>query len=137
VSVKLVLDNAALERELRGPNGMVAEHVINRATVVQLAARVQAPKRTGCLAASIVKRPTVINGEFAMAIVADTTPCSPTRTNYALFVHEGTRPHVITARSARALSFEWQGKRVFFKTVHHPGTKANRFLTDNLPLAVA
>ena len=39
----------------------------------------------------------------------------------------GTRPHVIEARNASALSFEWRGEQVFFRRVHHPGTHPNPF----------
>lgn len=50
---------------------------------------------------------------------------------YAKFVHEGTRPHVIRARNARALRFFWerQGKVVTLRQVNHPGTAPNPFLT--------
>lgn len=76
--------------------------------------------------------------------------------SYGLYVHEGTRPHIIRPRNKKALSFEWGrggfqaaqsgGKTVFvrpgltanrrvkwhattvFKEVHHPGTRANPFL---------
>jgi hypothetical protein len=117
-------------------------HVITRATLFQLAARAQAPRRTGCLQRSIVKHNELIGGEFAVRVVVDTTPCSPTRTSYAMFVHEGTAPHVIAAKNAGALAFEWANGpdgpgQYFFMSVNHPGTKPNRFLTDNLPLVVA
>lgn len=47
--------------------------------------------------------------------------------------HEGTRPHVIRARNAKALRYESDnGEVVFAKSVNHPGTKPNRYLTDNL-----
>lgn len=50
----------------------------------------------------------------------------PTR-NYAIFVHEGTAPHVITARKGKVLVNKETGQ-FFGKVVHHPGTKANRFM---------
>ena len=34
-----------------------------------------------------------------------------------------TKPHVILPRNASVLSFMWNGKRVFFKKVNHPGSK--------------
>lgn len=75
---------------------------------------------------------------------------------YSIFVHEGTRPHIIRPRGKKALAFEWTkgggfqagqvgGKIAFVKPgltrngrvkyhssvvlqeVHHPGTKANPF----------
>jgi hypothetical protein len=52
--------------------------------------------------------------------------------------HEGTRPHVIVPRRARFLVFysPRAGHVIYSKRVMHPGTKPNRFLTDNLHLAV-
>lgn len=45
---------------------------------------------------------------------------------YAVFVHEGTRPHVITARPGSALF--WPGAPHPMKSVRHPGTKPNPFM---------
>src|SRR3989344_921361 len=46
---------------------------------------------------------------------------------YAVFVHEGTRPHIIRARNKRVLANVKEGK-IFGRTVRHPGTKPNRFM---------
>lgn len=48
-------------------------------------------------------------------------------TEYASFVKDGTRPHVIRPRRARVLSFFWPqaGGRVFLAKVNHPGARAN------------
>jgi hypothetical protein len=43
------------------------------------------------------------------------------------FVMNGTSEHDIVAKGG-ALKFKWQGRTVYFKKVHHPGTKANPFL---------
>jgi hypothetical protein len=44
------------------------------------------------------------------------------------FVLDGTRPHIIRPRRAKALRFEAGGRVVFTKLVRHPGTRANNFL---------
>lgn len=49
---------------------------------------------------------------------------------YAVFVHEGTRPHVIRPRRARALRFEMDGRVIFAAHVNHPGTAPNPFLAN-------
>lgn len=49
--------------------------------------------------------------------------------------HEGTRPHAISARNAQFLRYSSRGRIVYARTVWHPGTKPNRFLTDNIYLA--
>ena len=46
---------------------------------------------------------------------------------YAIFVHEGTRPHVIRVAVKKTLANKRMGQ-MFGKVVHHPGTKANPFL---------
>jgi hypothetical protein len=55
-----------------------------------------------------------------------------TNVSYAKFVHDGTAPHVIEAKAARALHFFANGKEVFVKRVNHPGTKARPFATSTL-----
>lgn len=53
-------------------------------------------------------------------------------TDYAVYVSEGTRPHVIAARNAQALRFTWNGRVVYFKSVNHPGTRPNPWWTDSI-----
>lgn len=57
---------------------------------------------------------------------------------YAVFVHEGTAPHEIRPRFAKALAFEIGGVTIFAKRVQHPGTHAQPFLKwtldESLPL---
>jgi hypothetical protein len=139
--VKLITDGAAMEAMLRGPTGIVARHLIRQGTKVQVEARTKAPVKTGCLQASILKRYEQGPEGLIVRIVCDTTPCSPTRTSYAYFVHEGTKPHVIRARPGGVLAFKWpdgpEGDKVYYLTeVNHPGTKAQPFLRDALPVAL-
>lgn len=46
--------------------------------------------------------------------------------NYAIYVHEGTAPHIITPKNKKALF--WEGATHPVKSVRHPGTKPNRFM---------
>ena len=135
---RLVIDGAAMAELLRSPSGPVGRHLIERTTRVQMGARaILAPHRkTGCLEDSLVKRAETVGGELAMRLISDTTPCSPERISYSLFVHEGTPAHDIAARNAAVLAFEWHGEMAFFARVHHPADKAVPFLRDALPLAV-
>jgi hypothetical protein len=141
-TVKLVVDGARMAELLRSPTGPVGRHLIGRAEIVKQAARAKAPKKTGCLASSIVKRveENPATG-FRIRIVADTTPCSPERKSYSLYVHEGTRPHTIMAKG-KTLAFYWAHGPTgpgmyYFQSVNHPGTKPVPFLRDALPLAAA
>jgi hypothetical protein len=124
---------------LRGPAGPVTRHIQERAFIVREAARAKAPVKSGCLRSSIVVRYEDHVGGVAARIVADTTACSPDRKSYALFVHNGTKPHVIQGNPT--LAFFWPNGpdgagMYYFGSVNHPGTKANPFLADALPLAV-
>jgi len=131
---KLIIDGAAMAELLRSPSGPVGRHLIERATLVQAAAKAQAPRRTGCLQDSIVKRAETLGDELAIRIQSDTTSCSRTRTSYSLFVHEGTPPHDIPGAFGIPAPFGIGGQ---FAGKFHPGHPApNRFLSDNLHLAV-
>jgi hypothetical protein len=45
-----------------------------------------------------------------------------TALNYAVPVELGSKPHDITPKNGKALSFIFNGVQVFVKKVHHPGT---------------
>lgn len=50
-----------------------------------------------------------------------------TNVEYAPYVHDGTRPHVIRPRRRQALRFRVGGMTVFAKVVNHPGNRARPF----------
>lgn len=50
--------------------------------------------------------------------------------NYATYVVNGTRPHMIYPRAKRALF--WPGADHPVRSVQHPGTKPNPFMSDAL-----
>lgn len=49
--------------------------------------------------------------------------------NYAIYVHEGTRPHAIQVKNKKILANR-RLNQIFGKRVQHPGTRANPFLRD-------
>lgn len=51
------------------------------------------------------------------------------------FVVNGTRPHLIRPKRAKALRFEVGGRLVFSQLVRHPGTRPDDFLGRALRLA--
>jgi hypothetical protein len=55
--------------------------------------------------------------------------------SYARYVHDGTAPHVIAARNAKALY--WSGAAHPVRSVNHPGYKGNPFLTSALAVKAA
>jgi hypothetical protein len=83
----------------------------------------EAPKRTGVFASKIFYR-TFSRGDVEELNVFTPQPLGK-------WITEGTRPHVIRAKRARFLRFYWPkvGRVVYFKSVNHPGTKANPFMS--------
>jgi hypothetical protein len=112
--------------------GIVAD-LMRRGTNVQQGARALVGKRTRKLEMSIVKRLDHRDGVPVVIVGTDVS--------YAVLVHEGTPPHVITPRNRQVLRFPAPGASasspgvVFAKVVHHPGTTGQRFLVRALPLA--
>lgn len=47
---------------------------------------------------------------------------------YGIYVHAGTRPHVIVPKQKKVLRWPSGGNFVFSKVVHHPGTKPDEFI---------
>jgi len=83
----------------------------------------EAPKgKTGRLKAGIRFR-TYESGGTISGRITSAAPYTP-------FVVRGTRPHVIYGRPL--LAFEWKGKTVIVRFVHHPGTTANPFMARAL-----
>ena len=117
-------DKAALTTMTKSPDGLLGRWMQTRGRIVQLAAIRDCPKRTGALSESIRMRwaPT-LTGQ--MVTVSAHKP-------YAVFVHEGTKAHVITGNPT--LAFMWHGEMAFFASVNHPGTRPNKFLSKQLPL---
>lgn len=145
---RIIMDPVAVARFVADRNGPVMRNMVVRATRVQDAARKQirlghvgggtrlkglgggAPVRAN-LRYSIIKRIIETNGQPSV-LVGSENPI-------ARIHHDGTRPHVIRPRNAQMLAF-WGGEGnktlIFARQVNHPGTKPNRYLTDNLHLAL-
>lgn len=84
-------------------------------------AKVLAPVDTGRLRASIrVERRSFFGLRQRWTVGSDV--------DYAPMVNDGTRPHIIRPKRAKALRFNVGGKVVFARVVHHPGTRARPFL---------
>lgn len=83
--------------------------------IVEAEAKREAPVKGGGLRRGITHRQT-----------SDTSGIVGTNSPYARPVHEGSRPHTITARKAKALF--WKGARHPVKSVRHPGNRPNPFM---------
>jgi hypothetical protein len=84
-------------------------------------AKILAPVDTGRLRASIrVERRSILGFRNRWTIGSDV--------DYAPMVHDGTRPHIIRPKNAKALRFRVNGRVVYARVVRHPGTRARPFL---------
>lgn len=122
--MSVTFDNAALRTLLISPRGMVGLHLRKIGRRLKASAKRQVGVRTGALRSSIHMRhfrdP---RGQYIRV---------GSSLNYARLHHEGTRPHLILPRKRAILKFYSRGQIVRTQMVRHPGTKPNRYLTDNL-----
>lgn len=128
---RLIIDGAAVQKLLTGPQGPVARELEYVGSAVQTGARsrirpsmVRGEGGGLSLRDSVVKR--LLTGPWLTMRVIAQKP-------YAYFLHEGTPPHEIRPRRVSALRFYSQRAAgfVFARVVHHPGTKPNRYLSDS------
>lgn len=123
--LEFTLNRAYFEWYLNSPQGPVGQYLLRRAYILIAAARRQVGVRTGALRSSIhvMKRMRAVRGQYVE--VGSKLP-------YARLHHEGTQPHQITPRNNRVLRFQGRRGVVVVPTVQHPGTRPNRYLSDNL-----
>lgn len=107
--------------------GPVGRHLASRARRHKHLAVTSAGLKTGALRASIDLYFTRRGKALEVRVGANPAPGGSV--GYALYHHEGTRPHIIRPRYKQALAFQYRGRTVFAKVVHHPGTKPNPYLT--------
>lgn len=92
----------------------------------------QATKEAGKLILATEKEEAPVKtGQLRRSITLDYKPISvsiyPT-VNYALPIHEGSKPHIITPKNKSVLAFKKDGKMIFARKVNHPGNKPNKFV---------
>lgn len=121
-SFKLTLNSKQLDFALNNPQGIVGKEFKRRGVRATLAARRQVGVDTGRLRSSIRMRHYRVGRYQVIEIVA--------RSPYALAHHRGTRPHLIRAKDQQMLRFRKGGRIIYTRQVMHPGTKANKYLTD-------
>jgi hypothetical protein len=64
--------------------------------------------------------------------IVSRTVILPITASYASFVIEGTEPHEIVPKRAKALAFQAGGQTLLRKKVNHPGTQSNDFPTRGI-----
>lgn len=126
LDTRVVLYPQAMHRLVRSKTGPVGRDLHKRGMKVLLGAKAQVGVSTGKLKASInMEHGIDVRGQYVKI---------GSNLRYALAHHQGTRPHVITPQRAEMLRFSSRGRIVYARSVMHPGTKPNKYLTDNLRL---
>lgn len=126
--VQFVPNPAGMDWTLKNPDGTVGRHMKKIGRRISMAARAQVGVQTGLLKMSInATQERTSNGQLVK--IGSMLP-------YALVHHEGSRPHMIHGRNGGMLRFTQSGRVVYHRAVMHPGTRPNRYLADNLFLAL-
>jgi hypothetical protein len=130
VSVTVNIDQAKVDA-FAGWGGPIGRSTARLARQVVFAQRTLAPKNTGDMARRInwVKQSGPKGIQFESR--------SPAR--QSMWMEHGTRPHLIRPKKAGGfLVFYWPkvGRTVFLRTVHHPGTRAYRFMERGLKVGM-
>jgi hypothetical protein len=126
MALEIEWDRPQLDRLLNAPRGEVGAYLFLKGQKIREKARQQVGIDTGRLKGSIhVRQGRRGPGQY----VEVGSPYS-----HALMHHEGTKPHVIMPKRASVLRFAAGGRIVYTRKVNHPGTKPNRYLTDQLYL---
>lgn len=119
---RLVLNKSQMTRMLTEPGQPVHTHIMKMTLKVHGTAVRLCPVDQGRLRSSI-RWSMNIDGRGVFGLVG-------TDVSYAIFVHEGTKPHTIVPINKRVLF--WTGASHPVKRVRHPGTRPRPFLRDAL-----
>lgn len=127
--VNVRLYNEVLYFELYHRYGMVARHLHKVANRIQQGAKRQVGVKTGALKNSIRIEHFKAPGGAAVRVGS--------KLNYAYLHHEGSKPHLITPKDPGGVLIFTKGARVITtRQVLHPGTKPNRYLSDQLRIHI-
>ncbi|MFI2434626.1 hypothetical protein [Streptomyces sp. NPDC018693] len=121
MSVEVRLDQGRLSRFLRLRGGIVERRLARRTARVADIARDEAPGRMGQFVDWHIEEGS--NG------LQGVITCDHPATRFVL---DGTRPHIIRPRRAKALRFDAGGQVVFAAYARHPGTRPNNFMARAL-----
>lgn len=123
MSVEVRIEPGRLARLLRARGSIAYRRISQRTERVARIAEAEAPGSMGrYISWKVQESPRGLEG----VIVCDHPAVR--------FVLDGTRPHIIRPRRARALRFEVEGRVVFSAFVRHPGTRPNNFMARALRL---
>ncbi len=121
---KVKIYDGVLDNLLNDPNGEVGRFLKGKGREILTVARALVGVRTGRLRNSLHMRH--MRDLRAQYIWVGST------LDYALAHHEGTGPRTIVPKSGKMLRFASRGRIVYTHSVQHPGTKANKYLSNAL-----
>lgn len=110
ITTRFVVNQAAVDKLLTAPNGPVMQHVVGLGKKVAQAAKADAPRRSGKLAADITSA-LVGSGRHAVVRVGNTT-----KLKYPPYIIHGTGHSTggfIFPKRAKVLRFKIDGRTVF------------------------
>lgn len=123
---KVKFYDAEFDWFFNNPNGKIGRYISKKGYKVLVEASYQAGYKTGQLINSLSMSHERLGRIGHKVIVKATAP-------HALIHHEGTAPHTIIATGNSRLRFVAKGGNVVYtKSVKHPGTQANKYLSDQL-----
>lgn len=118
----LVFREMQFDHYLNSPAGEVGRYLAKKGQMILIRSKMQVGRRTLALRASIhMRHSRDPRGQYIQ--IGSSLP-------YARMHHEGTRPHMIYPVRRKMLRFVSKGQVVYAYEVRHPGTKANKYLTD-------
>lgn len=123
--------NSGYDEFFRSWNGNVGQYMRRNARSVEYRAKGYAPVRSAALKRAIGTWYGRFNGELEARVGANPAPGNY-KVGYAIYMHRGTRPHVILPRQAKALRFVVNGRIVYAAKVNHPGTRPRPYLTRSM-----
>lgn len=122
---QLVIDNAQMRAVLTGRNSAAVQLVQKAQRQTLTRAKVTSPVDSGALRNSHVAEPIKVSGD---KVTTEISVEGGAKQDYAMYVHEGTKPHVIKPRRKKVLSWKGPEGRVFATAVNHPGTEPRPWL---------
>jgi hypothetical protein len=123
---RVIFYEKELDTLLKSPRGAVGRHLKGIGRKIVAAAKAQVGVRTGALRSSIHMRH--FRDPRGQYIKIGSSVA------HAYMHHEGTRPHLILPKKRAVLRFMSKGQIINTLLVRHPGTRPNRYLSDNLKL---
>lgn len=122
--VRYVRDRDGFREAFQSPRGMFGRYMNVKGYQLQRLAMRQVGKKTTKLVRSIQYGVDVYRGDLRVQVGSNN--------EIALLHHEGSKAHEIRPRRAKVLRFVQSGRIRYAHRVWHPGTRKNRYLTDNL-----